>query len=156
MRNYFFRRYQKIFNFAAPYIKQCRSSDPALVECVKESLHHLRPWLKTGIPEIQVSCRQQLFYEQFKMQFTSKSSRPKPVETEGSMQTSLSAMSREGQGLQLFKTRTAINFSVNNIKTYHSFFFSLTFQFPVFAVTSSFSFAFYRRGRNLYGAMLSD
>lgn len=39
----------------APYIKQCRSSDPALVECIKGSIHHLKPWLRTGIPEIQVS-----------------------------------------------------------------------------------------------------
>lgn len=42
------------FRFSAPYIKQCRSADPALVDCIKDSLHHLRPWLKTGIPEIQV------------------------------------------------------------------------------------------------------
>ncbi|CRK87802.1 CLUMA_CG001541, isoform A [Clunio marinus] len=37
-----------------PYIKQCRSSDPKLTECVKDALHHLKPWLKTGIPEIQM------------------------------------------------------------------------------------------------------
>ena len=45
------------FHYAAPYIKQCRSSDPELVECIKGALMHLRPWLKKGIPEIQVSCR---------------------------------------------------------------------------------------------------
>lgn len=43
-----------LFCFSAPYIKQCRSLDPALAECVKGSLHHLRPWLQRGIPEIQV------------------------------------------------------------------------------------------------------
>ncbi|XP_070507059.1 circadian clock-controlled protein daywake-like [Chironomus tepperi] len=37
-----------------PYIKQCRSADPALVECLKGSLHHLRPWLRSGIPEIEM------------------------------------------------------------------------------------------------------
>jgi hypothetical protein len=37
-----------------PYIKQCRSADPELVECLKGALHHLRPWLKTGIPEVQM------------------------------------------------------------------------------------------------------
>lgn len=43
-----------LFIFAAPYIKQCRSNDPQVIECLKDSLHHLRPWLKSGIPEIQV------------------------------------------------------------------------------------------------------
>lgn len=46
---------QFLFFSTAPYIKQCRSSDPALVDCLKGALHHLRPWLKSGIPEIQVS-----------------------------------------------------------------------------------------------------
>ena len=41
-------------SLAAPYIKQCRSSDPELVDCLKGALHHLRPWLKSGITEIQV------------------------------------------------------------------------------------------------------
>lgn len=37
-----------------PYIKQCRSADPALVSCLKDALHHLRPWLRSGIPEIEM------------------------------------------------------------------------------------------------------
>lgn len=41
-------------SLAAPYIKQCRSADPELVDCLKGALHHLRPWLKSGISEIQV------------------------------------------------------------------------------------------------------
>lgn len=40
---------------SAEYIKQCEANDPQLVECIKGALHHLRPWLRTGIPEIQVS-----------------------------------------------------------------------------------------------------
>jgi hypothetical protein len=40
----------------AEYIKQCKANDPMLVNCIKDSIHHLRPWLRTGIPEIQVSC----------------------------------------------------------------------------------------------------
>ncbi|XP_026476665.1 uncharacterized protein LOC113382625, partial [Ctenocephalides felis] len=36
------------------YIKQCRESDPALLDCLKDSLHHLRPYLAAGIPEIEM------------------------------------------------------------------------------------------------------
>lgn len=46
------------FSLPAPYIKQCRSSDPEIVDCLKGALHHLRPWLKSGIPEIQVRVPQ--------------------------------------------------------------------------------------------------
>lgn len=45
-------------SLSAPYIKQCRSADPELVTCLKGALHHLRPWLKSGIPEIQVKKSQ--------------------------------------------------------------------------------------------------
>lgn len=48
--------------FLAPYIKQCRSSDPEILECLKGSLHHLKPYLKAGIPEIEVSVKSQLFF----------------------------------------------------------------------------------------------
>lgn len=40
--------------FAAPYIKQCKNEDPQLLECLKGSLHHLKPYLSEGIPEIEV------------------------------------------------------------------------------------------------------
>lgn len=39
---------------AAAYIKQCRNDDPNLLECLKASLHHLKPYLAQGIPEIEV------------------------------------------------------------------------------------------------------
>lgn len=39
-------------------------------------------------------------------------------------------------------------FSVNGTKSYHSF--SLRLQFPVFAVAQTLSFAFYRKGQDLY------
>lgn len=39
---------------AAEYIIQCRRSDPQLLDCLKGSLHHLRPYLAQGIPEIEV------------------------------------------------------------------------------------------------------
>lgn len=39
---------------AAEYIIQCRRSDPKLLDCLKGSLHHLRPYLAQGIPAIEV------------------------------------------------------------------------------------------------------
>ncbi|KAL5273048.1 hypothetical protein ACFFRR_000054 [Megaselia abdita] len=36
------------------YIKQCKKDDPQLVECFKSSLHHLRPYLAAGIPDIEL------------------------------------------------------------------------------------------------------
>lgn len=38
----------------AEYIKQCHKSDPELTSCLKASLHHLKPYLAAGIPEIEV------------------------------------------------------------------------------------------------------
>lgn len=40
--------------FIAPYIKQCREKDPQLLECLKGALHHLSPYLATGIKEIEL------------------------------------------------------------------------------------------------------
>lgn len=38
----------------AAYIKQCRRDDPKLVDCFSASLEHLKPYLASGIPEIEV------------------------------------------------------------------------------------------------------
>lgn len=37
-----------------PYVKQCQAADPKLVQCITASLHHLRPYLAQGIPEIEM------------------------------------------------------------------------------------------------------
>nr|AGM32112.1 juvenile hormone binding protein domain protein [Coptotermes formosanus] len=37
-----------------PYIKQCHEGDPKAVECITAALHHLRPYLAKGIPEIEM------------------------------------------------------------------------------------------------------
>ncbi|XP_065203827.1 uncharacterized protein Jhbp1 [Planococcus citri] len=37
-----------------PYVKQCREDDPLLADCIIKAIDHLRPYLKTGIPEIQL------------------------------------------------------------------------------------------------------
>ncbi|XP_015109302.1 uncharacterized protein LOC107036082 [Diachasma alloeum] len=36
------------------YVKQCSRSDPQLKSCLIDALHHLRPYLKDGIPEIEL------------------------------------------------------------------------------------------------------
>ncbi|XP_012275348.1 protein takeout [Orussus abietinus] len=37
-----------------PYVKQCSKRDPELKKCILNALHHLRPYLKDGIPEIEL------------------------------------------------------------------------------------------------------
>lgn len=37
-----------------PYVKQCPEGDPKIVECITGALHHLRPYLAKGIPEIEM------------------------------------------------------------------------------------------------------
>lgn len=88
---------------------------------------HLRPWLKTGIPEIQV---RQPKTQSYSLRF--------PVEP-----VSGPSEGREGHRFQPLR-----RFSVIGTKSYHSF--SLRLQFPVFAVVQTHSFAFYRKGQNLY------
>lgn len=41
-------------SFAAEYVKQCSRSDPKLKSCLIDALHHLRPYLSVGIPEIEL------------------------------------------------------------------------------------------------------
>lgn len=43
-----------ILRFAAEYVKQCSRSDPKLTACLIDALHHLRPYLSAGIPEIEL------------------------------------------------------------------------------------------------------
>lgn len=38
----------------AEYVKQCSRSDPKLKTCLIDALHHLRPYLSVGIPEIEL------------------------------------------------------------------------------------------------------
>ncbi|XP_029169662.1 protein takeout-like [Nylanderia fulva] len=37
-----------------PFLKICHRNDPNLNECVKQSVELLRPYLRTGIPELQI------------------------------------------------------------------------------------------------------
>jgi len=40
--------------FAAEYVKQCSRSDPKLITCLIDALHHLRSYLRVGISEIEL------------------------------------------------------------------------------------------------------
>ena len=42
------------YSSPGPYIKTCSRSDPQLSECVINTLHHLKPYLANGIPDIEV------------------------------------------------------------------------------------------------------
>lgn len=44
----------KIVLFLASFLKICHRSDPNLNECVKRSVESLKPYLKTGIPALQI------------------------------------------------------------------------------------------------------
>ncbi|XP_020710575.1 protein takeout [Athalia rosae] len=37
-----------------PYVKQCSRKDPKLKKCLIDALHHLSPYLRNGIPEIEL------------------------------------------------------------------------------------------------------
>lgn len=37
-----------------PYVKQCQTGDPKIVDCITGALHHLRPYLAKGIPDIEM------------------------------------------------------------------------------------------------------
>ncbi|CAO1422386.1 unnamed protein product [Diamesa tonsa] len=53
-----------------PYIKQCRASDPELLDCLKGSLHHLKPYLKAGIPEIEMPSVEPFVIDLLTLQLT--------------------------------------------------------------------------------------
>uniref|UniRef100_A0A182RPV4 Hemolymph juvenile hormone binding protein n=1 Tax=Anopheles funestus TaxID=62324 RepID=A0A182RPV4_ANOFN len=53
-----------------PYIKQCRRSDPALTDCLKDALQHLRPYLSSGIPEIKLPSVEPFVMDQLSLQLT--------------------------------------------------------------------------------------
>lgn len=40
--------------FLAPYIKQCYEGDPDIINCFIGAIHHLSPYLKAGIEEIEM------------------------------------------------------------------------------------------------------
>lgn len=55
----------------APYIKQCREDDPQLNECLIGAIHHLRPYLGTGIKEIEVPTVEPFVIDELSLSLTS-------------------------------------------------------------------------------------
>ncbi|XP_059609127.1 uncharacterized protein LOC132256648 [Phlebotomus argentipes] len=53
-----------------PYIKQCSRSDPQLLDCLRDALHHLRPYLATGIPEIEMPSVEPFVMDNLALQLT--------------------------------------------------------------------------------------
>ncbi|XP_055642404.1 uncharacterized protein LOC129779145 [Toxorhynchites rutilus septentrionalis] len=53
-----------------PYVLQCKRSDPQLIACLKNSLHHLKPYLAKGIPEIKLPSTEPFIMDQLSLQLT--------------------------------------------------------------------------------------
>ncbi|XP_011498697.1 PREDICTED: protein takeout-like [Ceratosolen solmsi marchali] len=52
------------------YVKQCSRSDPKLKSCLIDALHHLRPYLKAGIPEIELPAVEPFRMDELKLSLT--------------------------------------------------------------------------------------
>ncbi|XP_037956073.1 uncharacterized protein LOC119685767 [Teleopsis dalmanni] len=52
------------------YIKQCRRNDPQLIDCFKNSLEHLKPYLARGIPEIELPSVEPFKMDTLSLQLT--------------------------------------------------------------------------------------
>ncbi|KAG5327741.1 TAKT protein, partial [Pseudoatta argentina] len=50
-----------------PFLKICHRNDPNLNECIKQSINSLRPYLKTGIPALQIPPCEPLHVPQIKI-----------------------------------------------------------------------------------------
>ncbi|XP_055546592.1 uncharacterized protein LOC129730946 [Wyeomyia smithii] len=52
------------------YVMQCKRSDPELITCLKGALHHLRPYLAMGIPDIKLPPVEPFVMDQLSLQLT--------------------------------------------------------------------------------------
>ncbi|XP_068153327.1 protein takeout [Drosophila tropicalis] len=55
---------------APAYIKQCRRDDPKLVDCFIGAVEHLKPYLASGIPEIQLPSVEPFKMDSLALQLT--------------------------------------------------------------------------------------
>lgn len=53
--------------FTADYIQVCKSTEPNLAECITNSVNALRPYLKKGIPELDVPPLEPLLLDEVKL-----------------------------------------------------------------------------------------
>lgn len=52
------------------YVKQCSRKDPQLKSCLINALHHLRPYLRDGIPEIELPTIEPFRMDELKLSLT--------------------------------------------------------------------------------------
>ncbi|CAH1176096.1 unnamed protein product [Phaedon cochleariae] len=53
-----------------PYIKQCYEGEPDVIECFKGAIHHLRPYLRQGIKEIELPSVEPFKMEELSLSLT--------------------------------------------------------------------------------------
>lgn len=54
--------------FTAVYVLPCSRADPQINVCIKNSFNHLKPFLATGLPELNVPALEPLFIDQMAME----------------------------------------------------------------------------------------
>ncbi|KAJ8916724.1 hypothetical protein NQ315_013928, partial [Exocentrus adspersus] len=54
----------------APYVKQCYEGDPEVIKCFISALHHLRPYLAKGIPDIELPSVEPFIMEELSLSLT--------------------------------------------------------------------------------------
>ncbi|KAJ3654893.1 hypothetical protein Zmor_014046 [Zophobas morio] len=57
-------------NTVPPYVKQCFEGDPKLIECFESAVHHLKPYLATGIPEIELPTVEPFLMDELSLSLT--------------------------------------------------------------------------------------
>lgn len=62
-----------IHGFEADYIKLCHQSDPNITQCIYNSILHLKPRIKTGIPELNMTSFEPMEMEDIHLQNGPKS-----------------------------------------------------------------------------------
>ncbi|XP_008551163.1 uncharacterized protein LOC103573744 [Microplitis demolitor] len=102
----------------AEYVKQCSKSDPQLKKCLIDALHHLRPYLKTGIPEIELPSVEPFLMDELTLSLTGGSNGYRVRLTD------------------LF-VRGASNFTVEDIKLGSPFY--ATIKMPVLSLAAQYS-----------------
>ncbi|KAF7282504.1 hypothetical protein GWI33_002607 [Rhynchophorus ferrugineus] len=53
-----------------PYVKQCREDDPQINSCLISALHHLRPYVATGIKEIELPSVEPFLMDELSLSLT--------------------------------------------------------------------------------------
>ncbi|XP_066251113.1 protein takeout-like [Euwallacea similis] len=57
-------------NNLPPYVKQCHEEDPKVIDCLIAALHHLRPYLRTGIREIELPSVEPFLMDELSLSLT--------------------------------------------------------------------------------------